>query len=187
MGFYSICSSPSDTEGLEITVEHQGAVAEQLFKLRGGEALDVQGPIGKWGLDETRKSIVMISRGVGIAPFRSMLRYIAAKGLPNKMHLFYEEKNPDRLLYRRELESFEKSGVKMHITMSDTPEASEGLLWDGPRGPLTAKTVTQEVDDLKEAHYLLCGSGRLIDSLLPGIRKAKVPEENLSIEKWGDF
>lgn len=185
---YSIANPPQDAGAVEILFERRGPLAEALFRLQGGESVSVGPPVGKWTYRDEDRRAVLVSGGTGVTPLRAIIRYVLEKGLPNKLDLFYHDRTPGRLLFRRELEEAAERGVGVHLAVTE-PEGlwEEGRWWDGPRGPVTAERILAAVGPVEGLAVYMCGGGRLIDSLKPGLRKAGVPEDAFRVEKWGDY
>ncbi|MFV0377437.1 MAG: ferredoxin--NADP reductase [Mangrovibacterium sp.] len=75
---YSIYSGEND-ENLEVLVKEveDGYFSPKLSKLKPGDLVEVNGPFGKFKIDEKKLAdhkFVFIASGTGIAPFRSMVR-----------------------------------------------------------------------------------------------------------------
>ncbi|WP_423130432.1 ferredoxin--NADP reductase [Gaoshiqia sp. Z1-71] len=75
---YSIYSGEND-EYLEVLVKEvkDGYFTPKLSKLKPGDLVEVNGPFGKFRMDEKKVAdhkFVFIASGTGIAPFRSMVR-----------------------------------------------------------------------------------------------------------------
>ncbi len=75
---YSIYSGEND-EYLEVLVKEvtDGYFSPKLGKLKPGDLVEVNGPFGKFGIDEKKivdHKFVFIASGTGIAPFHSMVR-----------------------------------------------------------------------------------------------------------------
>ena len=184
---YSIASSPLDTGYVEFSVGDYGRFAQRLFKLNGGETLLVSQAQGAWTLREDDRNAAFISVSAGLAPLRSMIRHVLAKGLPTKMTLFYEESKPSCILYKNELEHFERQGVEVHTTLTETEDLPEGEIWDGPTGPIRIKDIRKKVKDFKTASYYVCGPNEFVDAIRSGLLKAGVGPDLIRASKWGDF
>jgi len=78
---YSIYSGNKD-ESLELLIKEvsDGMVSKNLKKLAVGDSLEIEGPLGFFGLDKkavARKSkFLFVASGTGIAPFHSMVKSI---------------------------------------------------------------------------------------------------------------
>ena len=186
---FSIVSSPMETGFIEITVEAFEDVSRRLCSLKGGETLLVAPPQGKWTFQEDDKHAAFVTRGSGIAPFRSMIRYALAKGLPNRLDLFYEAPTRSAIPYLRELQEFSDLGVGVHLTLTnpDALPTGDEEAWEGETGEWTVPAIRKCLDDFKNTAFYFCGSGKQIDSLVPKLIKSGILEERIRAEKWGDY
>lgn len=185
---YSIANPPQDSGAVEVLFERRGPLAEALFRLGGGETVEVGAPVGKWTFRDEDRKAALISSGTGVAPLRAMVRYALEKGLPNRIDLFYHDRTPGRLLFRRELAEAAERGVGVHLSVTE-PEGlwEEGQFWDGARGPVTVERLKEALGTFEGTAFYMCGGGKLIDALRPGLKAAGVPDEALRVEKWGDY
>lgn len=78
---YSIYSGTED-ENLELLIKEisDGMVSKNLKKLSTGDHLEIEGPLGFFGLDKTalkqKRKFLFIASGTGIAPFHSMVKSV---------------------------------------------------------------------------------------------------------------
>ena len=184
---YSIASSPYERGAVEVSVKRVGPLTERLFGLKGGETLSLRGPYGKWRYRDSDRHAVLISGGTGIGPFRSMARYVLETGLPNRLTILYSARTPAEIVYRAELESFAKAGIRVYTTITKPPPAGAGPAWDGPVGRLSVEVVAREVPDYAQASYYLCGPASLVSEMTAGLEGRGIPRERIRYEKWGDY
>ena len=74
----SLCSSPTERGGFDLTVRRIGTVTEALHRLKRGAELGIRGPFGK-GFPLERMNghdILIVAGGLGIVPLRSLIHYI---------------------------------------------------------------------------------------------------------------
>lgn len=186
---FSIVSSPLESGFIEITVEAREDVSRRICSLTGGETLLVAPPQGKWKFREEDKHAAFVTRGSGIAPFRSMIRYALEKGLPNRIDLFYEAPIPSAIPYRRELAEFADQGIGIHLSLthSDDLTMDNEAPWEGETGEWTVPMIRKRLSDFKKTAFYMCGSGKQIDALVPKLLKSGIPQERILAEKWGDY
>jgi ferredoxin-NADP reductase len=78
MKAFSIASAPDDGEVLIGTKLASGSKYKTaLASLKPGDSIKMRGPILKFTLDGSAPEVVFIAQGVGITPYRSMLRHLA--------------------------------------------------------------------------------------------------------------
>lgn len=179
---YSISSSPFERGYIEISLCRVGALSERLFALHGGEELILRGPFGKWTYDDEARHAALITDGTGLAPFRSMARYVLDKKLPNALTIFHSVKTPDLFFYEKDVRRFQEAGIKVYRTITHADPS-----WTGARGPLTLETLRANAPHFAASHFYLCGPKTLVETLDRDLLASGIPKERVHYEKWGDY
>ncbi|MFA5140542.1 MAG: FAD-dependent oxidoreductase [Elusimicrobiota bacterium] len=178
---FPISSSPLDEGYVEITLGPTCDFSKRLLELSGGESLELSGPIGDRYYRDEIKHAVLLSVGSGIASYRSMMRYVLQKGLPNKIALLYVERTPSRILFRSELEEFSKRGIAVTVTITGPIPAEEP--WDGRKGPITPELVRKALAGAPEAVCFVSGDEPSVETLNETLLKAGVDKRRILAEK----
>ncbi len=153
---FSISSSPLQKDYLEVTVKttENAFVSDYLVNyLACGETITLTGPFGKFYLDwqETKRSIMLIGAGSGIAPLMSIFRYIYKKEISIKAHIIYSNKTENEILWRDEIEKLSNSpNLSYEFTL--TREA-----WSGTIGRVNKGIILKSGFLLLETDFYLCG------------------------------
>src|SRR5262245_47073940 len=82
---YSIASTPTWRDRIELTIKIQGTFPQFLKDLQPGHVFGVRPPLGHFYFDpEKMPHLVLLGAGVGVTPLMGMLRYATEKKLANK-------------------------------------------------------------------------------------------------------
>ncbi len=101
---FSLSSSPSERDHIAVTCKITDTPFKQaLSRLRPGDPAEVHGPLGAFLFNGTRPS-VYLAGGIGISPFRGMLRYAEDTGNAVPKRLLYSARVPEELVFRGELD-----------------------------------------------------------------------------------
>ena len=159
---YSIASWPDGSNRFEllIVLASHGIGTHHIFnEWKLGTEVKFRGPQGIFVLPESLdRDLFLICTGTGIAPFRSMINYIALHKVPFKsIHLVFGCRKKCDLLYYDEWLALEKElpGFHYHPTLSREE-------WEGAHGyvhPLYEKLA----EGKPEALFFLCGWKQMID------------------------
>jgi ferredoxin-NADP reductase len=117
---YSIASAPEDPR-LELTVERldDGEVSPYLVdELRGGDGLELRGPVGGHFTWETTDGgpLLLVAGGSGLVPLMAMLRHRAAQASAVDARLLLSARTWEDVLYRDELGGL--GDVRVHVTLT---------------------------------------------------------------------
>jgi len=181
---YSVSSSPLAADHLEITVKKVGDFTQALFRLEEGAKVTVQGPMGKFVLDEpVPKNLVLLAAGTGIAPLLSILRYAQDSGKAGKITLFYSCKTQNCILHKDEIDHrAQKDDFTVINTLTREPEGSN---WQGHSGRICEEMLKRHLHDAKNAHCYICGPAAFVKDVEQTLKDAGVPVANIKKEQWG--
>jgi ferredoxin-NADP reductase len=132
---YSIASPPENRRvALCLNRVHEGFMSNHLCSLAEGAEISFQGPFGNFILHPPMRDTIFIATGTGIAPFRSMLRWLLAdpeRHEGRELWLLFGARTEKDLYYRDELEQLAAAHQNFHFlpTLSRAPAE-----WPGLRG-----------------------------------------------------
>jgi ferredoxin-NADP reductase len=183
---YSIASSPSTREHLDLTIKIQGTFPQFLKDLQPGHVFGLRGPLGHFYFDPaTQPHIVLLGAGVGITPLMGMLRYHTHMKLPNKVTFIDVNKTEEDTIYRDELEQVHgKQNPNAQIVLSYTRLAPEHP-WKGERGRLNWDLITKHVPEPLTKHYFICGPDQMNKDIKALLLEKGVPKELVKLENMG--
>jgi ferredoxin-NADP reductase len=184
---YSISSSPTQREYLELTVkrEPRGAVSRHMVDLlKVGDLIEAGGPVGKFTFDGTEAgSIVLIAAGVGITPMVSITRYLTERSWPGDIFFIYTCRTPADFIFKDEVAALQKRNPKLRVAVTSTK--AEGTDWNGPRGRLTKELLTQTVPNLSSRRIHVCGPVAMMDATKAILSELGVPLDQVKSELFG--
>jgi ferredoxin-NADP reductase len=184
---YSISSSPTQREYVELTVkrEPRGAVSRHIDDLlKVGDQIEAGGPVGKFTFTGTEAdSIVLISGGVGITPMMSIIRYLTERSWAGDIFFIYACRAPTDFIFANEVAALQSVNPKLRVAV--TMECPEGTDWKGPRGRISKELLTEMVPDLASRRIHLCGPLPMMDSTKAILTELGVLPDQVKTELFG--
>lgn len=162
--YFTIASSPTE-EKLRVGVKFypNGSSFKKALLTMDPKALIVGGQLsGDFVLprDENKK-LVFIAGGIGITPFRSMIKYLIDLKQKRPITLFYINKTSDEIIYQDIFEQAEKElGIKTIYTLTDKDKVPDN--WKGEVGRIDAAMIVKAVPDYKERIFYLSGPHAMV-------------------------
>jgi predicted ferric reductase len=181
----SIASSavPNDAPALEFAIKALGDwSARAVPALAPGRRVWVDGPYGGFTPDPaSRRPIVIVAGGIGIAPARSILLTMRDRDDRRPVHLFYAASGWTRVVFRREIEQLADILELTVCYVFEKPDPE----WTGERGFITADTLTRHLPaDVTACEYFVCGPIPMIDALERILTALRVPGSRIHTERF---
>ncbi|HTP58061.1 MAG TPA: oxidoreductase, partial [Spirochaetia bacterium] len=154
-------------------------------KLQQGQELAIRGPFGDFRLHESRRALLFVAGGSGLAPIRSMLLTMAEQakaGLTSRpATLYFSGRTRKDLFLMEELSALEAQLPFRFVPLLSNPSPDER--WDGERGGMPA-VLNRRLDRMDNHEAYLCGSTGMIDACIKVLRGKGLPEELLFFDKF---
>lgn len=163
--FFTIASAPTETEvhlGVKIPAE-ASSYKKRLAGFVVGDVVFAGQVAGDFTLPKNlSQPIIAIAGGIGITPFRSMIKEIIDSKKQVQMTLFYASSDPAEFVYKDVLTEGERYGVKSVFVLSGAKQAPAD--WQGKTGYITREMITAEAPDYKQAIYYISGPNVMVDA-----------------------
>ncbi len=129
--------------------------------------------------------VACIAGGVGVAPFRSMVRYIVDRQLRCDMVLFFINRGPEDVTFMELFEQARPLGVKTTYVMT---RDANGMPAETSRlGGLTDQTLRAVVPDYSQRRFYIAGPQAMVDSCRAIVRGMGVSPRRILTDYFQGF
>jgi ferredoxin-NADP reductase len=183
---FSIASCPSEKGYLEFGIRIGGDFTTQLSKLKPGEEISIMGPFGHLICNPNKNShIVLITGGIGITPFLSMIKASLSQNWQNKITLLYGAKSWDEAIYKSELIYHYKRNPNFEPYFFLSDESKKSKYENIINGTITAERLEKIFNgNFKDKLYFLCGPSGLMKAMKNILQSKNIPECNIISEEF---
>jgi ferredoxin-NADP reductase len=192
---YSLSNQPGEGRA-EITVRKQGRFSGAIHDLSIGDTAKLVGPAGTFYPQADARQIVFLAAGIGIVPFYSILRSMAATaaggacvadpddpaGHGPSVTLFYSARTRADAPFLAELEALAGSLPGFRLIPAFTRERSPGPPAERRRIDLAMLRGRDALSP--ERSYHMCGSISFVNDMWKLLGEAGVPESHLFTEAY---
>jgi len=181
--YYSISSSPTEKGYLDITfkAEREKVLYGSLFGLNKGSAVDIHGPMGSFILPEPIAGpYYFLAGGSGVAPFRSMIKFILDTRPETVMWLFNSARTPDDLIFREQFLEWSKN-PDFHYVPTFTRAADFGMA--GETGRIGEELLKKHLPTM-EGTFFICGPKEFVADMERILVRMQVPPVRIRRENW---
>lgn len=166
-----------------------GVCSSYIFSLKPGDKVTVSGPYGEFFIKDTKKEMLYIGGGAGMAPLRSHLFHLfqTERTKDRKVTYWYGGRSSRELFYTDQFRAIEKEfpNFKYNIALSNPlPEDN----WDGYTGFIHQVVLDEYLSkhpEPEEIEYYLCGPPLMLQACLKMFDDLGVPEENIAFDDFG--
>jgi glycine betaine catabolism B len=185
---FSLSSSPSEKGHIAVTCKISDTPFKQaLARLAPGAEAVVYGPLGAFLFDTHRPSI-FLAGGIGITPFRGMIRYATDTGNQQPARLLYSARVPEELVFRDELDAIAHSVPHFQVQYSVTRPRESGVAWDGRVGRINAEWILGAAASLGRPKYYVAGLPQMVVDVVTLLRGTlEVPEDDIDYEMFRGY
>jgi ferredoxin-NADP reductase len=174
--YFTIASSPTeDTVHLGVRFYPRSSTFKRALYALDGRPRMVAGPVaGDFTLpaDPTRK-LAFIAGGIGITPYRSMLRYLLDTGQTRDIVLFYSNRGVNDIIYQDVIGAAqERLGVRVVHTLTDGAAVPPD--WGGYVGRLDERMIAEALPDYRERTFYLSGPPEMVHAAEGVLRRLGV-------------
>jgi len=180
---FSIASSPTE-DNIMITSKMRGSNFKDKLVEMQNQNVKVRGPFGRFVLQGGERH-VMIAGGIGITPFRSMIKFATDASRTDKITLIYSNKTPEDVVFKEDLDLMEKMNENLEVI--NTITRPEGHSWEGVTGRVDEHMIQQYVEDAENSIFYICGSPAMVDAMQVVLKEMNIEEKRIMVEKFEGY
>ena len=164
-----------------------GAGSAYVFSLRPGDVVTAIGPFGDFHLKPTKREMVFIGGGAGMAPLRAQLSHLfETEHTARKVSFWYGARSRQEIFYEdyfRRL-AWEHPNFKFHLALSSPlPEDA----WTGPVGLIHDVVLENHLrghPNPRAVEYYLCGPPMMIRACTRMLAAHGVPDAQVAYDEF---
>jgi len=185
---FSIASAPGEPDLMIATRMRDTAFKRVLKTMPLGTEVRIVGPFGSLTLRQNAaRPAVFLAGGIGITPFRSMLRQAAEQKLPHRLSLFYSSRRPEDAAFLEELQELEKENSNYKFIGTITEMAGSNRVWRGETSFINQETLTKYIGDLAAPIYYIAGPPAMVAAMRQTLSVAGVNSDDVRAEEFAGY
>ncbi|MFZ2049053.1 MAG: RnfABCDGE type electron transport complex subunit D [Minisyncoccia bacterium] len=186
--YFTIASSPTEDTiriGLKFYPE-MSSYKNNLLNLKAGDVIVASQRAGDFTLPKNKnKKLAFIAGGIGITPFRSMLKSLVDTNEKRDIVSFYSNKTIEDIAYINIFdEAYEKLGIQTVYTLSD---AGVPPTWTGERGFITAEMIKKYAPDYMERYFYISGPHMMVTTFEKVLKDMGVKSRHIKTDFFPGF
>jgi len=186
--YFTIASSPTEKEvrmGVKF-YPSSSSLKRALGSMNLGDTIVASQRAGDFTLPKNKhQKLVLIAGGIGITPFRSMMKYMVDKKEMRPVTLIYSNKTLGDIAYTNVIDQAVTLGMKAVYTLTDTESLKE--VWRGQKGFINEAMIREEVPDFRERMFYISGPRAMVTATKEVLKKMGVKQSQIKIDFFPGF
>ena len=157
--YFTLASSPTEPViRLGVKFYEKGSSYKKALALLDQRSLMIGAQLaGEFTLPKNpQQKVAFLAGGIGITPFRSMIKYLIDKNESRDVVLIYSNKTRDEIAYVDIFnQAYQQLGIRTIYTLTDTIQIPAD--WPGQVGRVDAAMIQQQIPDFADRLFYLSG------------------------------
>ena len=164
---FSFSNSPTEKGYIEFTKRiTDSKFSKALDRLRIGDWARLKMPYGSFVFEGQHEKIAFLSGGIGITPIRSICKFVTDMRLATDLVLLYGNNKEEDIIFRQDLDRMQSVNKNIRIVYTLTSSDIDSKIWQERVGFIGDEMITQEISDFNERTFYICGSPKMVESLI---------------------
>lgn len=163
--YFTISSAPGEEDlklGIKIIPDKSSSFKKTLLNLQPGTILAADQLSGDFVLPkDISKKLVFVAGGIGVTPFRSMIKNMVESKIKRDIVLFYSAADAKEFVYKDIFKEALDLGLKVVYVHGGKEVPAD---WQGETGFLNEVMIKKYVPDFKERTYYLSGPVAMVNN-----------------------
>jgi glycine betaine catabolism B len=187
--YFTLASSPTENNlrlGIKFN-QNSSSFKKTLLDMNGDHKIVAAQIAGDFTLPANPKQkLVFVAGGIGVTPFRSMVKYLIDTNQKRQVTVFYANRNASDIVYQDIFDQANRNlGIKTVYVLSDKNNIPAG--WTGKVGHIDAKMITEEVPDWRERTFYISGPHALVTAFEQTLAQLDIPEKQIKTDYFPGF
>ncbi len=182
--FFTLASAPSEGE-IKLGVkfyERSSSFKNALLEMGRNQEILASQLEGDFTLPrDAAQKIVLIAGGIGVTPFRSMIKYLLDKHQARPITLIYANRTADQIVYRDVFDRAERElGIHTYYILDDARYAPPG--WTGLVGMITPALIQRLAPHYHGSLFYLSGPPAMVDAYKNMLHRMGVNDSHIKTD-----
>ncbi len=172
--YLTISSSPTEPDMMFTlrTPEKMSSFKSHLEAFKPGDAIYADSLSGTFTLPKSeRQKVAFIAGGVGITPFRSMIKYVTDFDQQRDIHLLYAANSDKEFAFKDLFAEAKKNGIETSYVT----------------GPVDKKIIASKIEDYKDRVFYISGPYGMINVIEDALLELDIPLNHIKIDYFPGY
>jgi ferredoxin-NADP reductase len=185
---FSIASSPTDAPRVLFATRLTGSAFKRtMLEASAGLEIGIDGPFGSFLLHKNiARPAVFFAGGIGITPFRSIVKDATERRLPHRLTLFYSNRTSESSAFLPDFEEWERANPSFRLvaTVDKAPDIGP---WSHHTGRMSAAFIEPYLDGSENAVCYLAGPPGFVKAMRAALDELGIDPDSIRTEEFSGY
>jgi ferredoxin-NADP reductase len=185
---FSIASSPADLPHIMFATRLTGsAFKRSLVEAAAGAEIEIEGPFGSFTLHQNAKRpAVFLAGGIGVTPFRAMIKDAVERRLPHRVMLFSSNRTAASAAFLGDFEAWARQAPNIQFRPTLT-EPQVGEAWAYETGLIDLAFLRRHLTEASETIFYIAGPAAFVKAMQELLPAAGADPDNVRAEEFAGY
>ncbi|WP_108259359.1 NADH:ubiquinone reductase (Na(+)-transporting) subunit F [Mangrovicoccus ximenensis] len=178
-----IASPPPGSTGIPA-----GKMSSYIFNLKPGDEVTISGPFGEFFARDTKKEMIFVGGGAGMAPMRShIFDQMKRIGTDRKVSFWYGARSKREMFYVEDFDGLaaENPNFEWHVALSDALPEDEWTGYTGFIHNVLFEEYLKNHPAPEDCEYYMCGPPIMNKSVINMLLDLGVDRDDIMLDDFG--
>ncbi|MBE3637865.1 NADH:ubiquinone reductase (Na(+)-transporting) subunit F [Mangrovicoccus algicola] len=178
-----IASPPPGSTGIPA-----GKMSSYIFNLKPGDEVTISGPFGEFFARDTKKEMIFVGGGAGMAPMRShIFDQLKRIGTDRKVSFWYGARSKREMFYVEDFDGLaaENPNFEWHVALSDATPEDEWTGYTGFIHNVLFEEYLKNHPAPEDCEYYMCGPPIMNKSVINMLLDLGVDRDDIMLDDFG--
>lgn len=184
-----LATPPFDRKAGEFLNVNPGICSSYVFSRKPGDKVTISGPFGEFHIKPTKKEMIYIGGGAGMAPLRSHLFHLfhTNKEKERKISFWYGGRSVREVFYTEQFREIEKEfpNFQYNIALSEPLAEDNWTEYNGFIHQVLFENYLKNHPAPEDIEYYICGPPLMNTAVFKMLDELGIPPENIAFDDFG--
>ena len=178
-----IASPPPGSSGIPA-----GKMSSYIFNLKAGDEVTISGPFGEFFARETKKEMIFVGGGAGMAPMRSLIfDQMDRLHTDRKVTFWYGARSKREMFYVEDFDRLQagNDNFTWHVALSDAMSEDKWTGYTGFIHNVLFEEYLKNHSAPEDCEYYMCGPPIMNQSVINMLLDLGVDREDIMLDEFG--
>ena len=187
--YFTIASSPTEKDiimGVKF-YENPSSYKKALLSMSNGDAIVASQLAGDFILPKDKnKKLIFIAGGIGVTPFRSIVKYLIDNNEKRDVVIFYSNRSFSDIAYKDIFDqASQKFGIKTIYCLSDLNSIPQD--WKGEKGFVNKEMIKKYAPDFMDRMFYISGPRSMILAVQKSLKDTGIHKSHIKTDFFPGF